>query len=53
VALDLVTMIGNVASERVAERAGFSLVEQIEKYQHVLDPARHRHVKRWMRGRDP
>jgi RimJ/RimL family protein N-acetyltransferase len=49
--LDLVTMIGNVASERVAERAGFSVVEEIEEYEHVLDPTRRHHVKRWVRRR--
>ena len=61
VAVDLVTMVGNVASERVAQKAGFQLVGETADY--VLGPEQRcpeqgypeqrYHVKRWvLRGGD-
>jgi RimJ/RimL family protein N-acetyltransferase len=46
-ALGLVTMVGNVASERVAEKGGFLLIEEVSDYVHPLAPKRRLHVKRW------
>ncbi len=46
-ALGLVTMIGNVASERVAQKGGFVMVEEISDYRHPFAPDRLFHVKRW------
>jgi RimJ/RimL family protein N-acetyltransferase len=46
-AVELVTMVGNVASERVAQKAGFSLVEEIPNYEHPSAPDRLYQVKRW------
>jgi RimJ/RimL family protein N-acetyltransferase len=45
----LVTMIGNVASEGVAEKAGFRMVEEITDYRHPFGPDRLYRVKRWTR----
>jgi RimJ/RimL family protein N-acetyltransferase len=47
--LELVTMMGNVASERVATNGGFRVVEEIPDYRHPLDPDHRHHVKRWQR----
>ncbi len=47
VAVGLVTMIGNVASERVAEKAGFRMVEELSDYRHPFGPDRRYRVKRW------
>ena len=47
--VELVTMMGNVASERVTTHAGFRVVEEIPDYQHPFDPDRRHHVKRWQR----
>ncbi|HTT86015.1 MAG TPA: GNAT family N-acetyltransferase [Acidimicrobiales bacterium] len=51
--VELVTMIGNVASERVAQKAGFAPVGEIADYEHPADPHRRFHVQRWQyrRGR--
>ena len=46
VTVDLVTMLGNVASERVAQKAGFQLVGEIADY--GLGPEQRYHVKRWV-----
>jgi RimJ/RimL family protein N-acetyltransferase len=43
----LVTMIGNVASERVAQKVGFVMVEEISDYRHPFGPDRLYQVKRW------
>jgi len=48
VTVELVTMIGNRASERVAEKSGFHVVEEIEDYEHTMAPDQHYHVKRWL-----
>jgi RimJ/RimL family protein N-acetyltransferase len=50
-AVQLVTIIGNVASERVAEKAGFHLVGTSDDYQvaGALDPDARYSVKRWVR----
>ena len=47
----LTTLEGNRASERVAEKSGFHLVEQISEYKFVgdRDPQASYEVKRWMR----
>lgn len=45
--VSLVTMVGNVASERVAQKVGFSMVGETSHYANPLAPDRHRHVKRW------
>jgi RimJ/RimL family protein N-acetyltransferase len=43
----LVTMVGNTASERVAAKVGFRMVEEIRSYEHPLAPDRRHHVRRW------
>jgi RimJ/RimL family protein N-acetyltransferase len=48
-AVELVTMVGNVASERVAHKAGFSVVEEIPRYEHRSTPGRVYRVKCWRR----
>jgi len=50
VAVELETMIGNVASERVAEKDGFRLVEEISDYEHPIATGNRFHVKRWAIG---
>jgi RimJ/RimL family protein N-acetyltransferase len=47
----LTTLEGNRASERVAEKNGFYLVEKISEYTPVVarDPQASYHLKRWMR----
>ncbi len=47
VAAGLVTMVGNTASERVASKVGFRMVEEIPSYQHPLAPDSRHHVRRW------
>jgi RimJ/RimL family protein N-acetyltransferase len=48
-AMELVTMTGNVASERVAQKAGFHMGEEITGYEHPTAPGRRHHVTRWRR----
>jgi len=48
-AVELVTMVGSGASERVAQKAGFSVVDEIPKYEHRSAPGRVYRVKRWQR----
>ncbi|HEY7948913.1 MAG TPA: GNAT family N-acetyltransferase [Acidimicrobiales bacterium] len=43
----LVTKIGNIASERVAQKAGFSVVGETAHYAHPEAPDEHLHVKKW------
>jgi RimJ/RimL family protein N-acetyltransferase len=50
VTVELDTMIGNVASERVAEKAGFHLVDEISDYEHPTATGQRFHVKRWAIG---
>jgi RimJ/RimL family protein N-acetyltransferase len=50
--IDLVTMIGNVASERVAQKAGYVLVTQEAAYSHPGTFGRAFEVKRWTKGMD-
>jgi RimJ/RimL family protein N-acetyltransferase len=49
-AIELMTVIGNVASERVAEKAGFVLSRTIEGYapRRALDPDATYEVRRWI-----
>jgi RimJ/RimL family protein N-acetyltransferase len=44
------TLLGNVASERVAEKAGFVLLGMVEDYAPpgALDPEARHDVKRWV-----
>jgi RimJ/RimL family protein N-acetyltransferase len=46
-AVELETMIGNVASERVAVKAGFRLVEEVSDYEHPIAKGKRFDVKRW------
>ena len=46
--LDLVTLLGNMASERVAQKAGFDFVEDLPHYVHPNAPDE-RGAKRWVR----
>jgi len=46
--VELVTMVGNVASERVAEKAGFEMVGEIADYEHPMGPEHRYHVRRWL-----
>jgi RimJ/RimL family protein N-acetyltransferase len=46
-AVELVTMVGNEASEGVAQKAGFSVVEETPNYEHPSAPGRFYQVKRW------
>lgn len=48
--LDLVTLVGNVASERVAQKAGFEFVEELPGYVHPNAPDE-RGAKHWMKRR--
>jgi RimJ/RimL family protein N-acetyltransferase len=45
--VELVTMVGNVTSQRVAQKAGFSLIEEIAKWEHRATPGRTYQVQRW------
>jgi RimJ/RimL family protein N-acetyltransferase len=47
--LELMTLIGNLASERVAEGAGFHCVAEIEDHRIPASPERVLHVKMWRR----
>jgi [ribosomal protein S5]-alanine N-acetyltransferase len=47
--VELVTIMGNVASECVATNGGFRVVQEIPDYRHPLDPDHRHHVKRWQR----
>jgi RimJ/RimL family protein N-acetyltransferase len=48
--LNLATMLGNVASERVAEKAGFSFIGTTSDYRPLQNPQRTYNVKLWVRG---
>jgi RimJ/RimL family protein N-acetyltransferase len=48
--INLVTMIGNVASERVAQKAGYLLAAQESSYSHPGSAGRTFEVKRWTRS---
>jgi RimJ/RimL family protein N-acetyltransferase len=48
VAVELVTMVGNVASERVSEKAGFEMVGELQDYEHPIGPEHRYHVRRWL-----
>jgi RimJ/RimL family protein N-acetyltransferase len=52
--VDLMTVVGNVASERVAAKAGFVLVDTIEDHVLVrsLDPDARYDLKHWVLHRD-
>lgn len=52
--VDLMTVVGNVASERVAAKGGFVLVDTIEDFKLVrsLDPDARYNVKHWLLRRD-
>jgi RimJ/RimL family protein N-acetyltransferase len=45
--VELQTMIGNRASERVAEKAGFDLIEIASDAAHPIADGQHFNVKRW------
>ena len=45
-------MIGNVASERVAEKGGYTFVKELADYVHPVDSVR-RNVKWWARVAPP
>jgi RimJ/RimL family protein N-acetyltransferase len=47
VSLHLHTMIGNVASERVADKAGYALVGEVTDYRPLNAPDQDAHVGRW------
>ena len=49
--IDLMTKIGNVASERVAEKAGFVVLGTIAQYEpaRAVDPDARHEVKHWIR----
>jgi RimJ/RimL family protein N-acetyltransferase len=47
--INLATMLGNVASERVAEKAGFSFVGETSDYSPRRNPDRTYSVKQWVR----
>jgi RimJ/RimL family protein N-acetyltransferase len=47
--LHLVTLLGNVRSERVAEKAGYRLVGEVTDYVHHRDRSATFQVKRWER----
>jgi RimJ/RimL family protein N-acetyltransferase len=52
--VELQTMIGNRASERVAEKAGFDLVATVSDAEHPLTGDQRFNVKRWaLRQPDP
>jgi RimJ/RimL family protein N-acetyltransferase len=48
--IHLVTKTGNVASERVAEKAGYRFVSEVTDYIHRSEPTRTLHVKQWVRS---
>jgi len=48
--IELKTVVGNVASERVAQKCGFQLVCVDDNYVHAGAPERHFHVKLWRRA---
>lgn len=48
VAIELTTKIGNTASERVAEKAGFHVVENLYDYEYPQVPGSRFQVKRWL-----
>jgi len=43
----LVTLVGNTASEKVAENARFDMVGEVTDYRHPSSPDSSRHVKVW------
>jgi len=47
--VSLATMLGNVASERVAEKAGFSFIGEISDFRPLRNPERTYSVKNWVR----
>jgi RimJ/RimL family protein N-acetyltransferase len=47
--ITLATMLGNVASERVAEKAGFTFIGEISDYRPPRNPDRYYSVKHWVR----
>jgi RimJ/RimL family protein N-acetyltransferase len=47
--LYLFTLIGNIASERVADKGGYRVIEELTDYRHPRDPAQSFHAKRWVR----
>jgi RimJ/RimL family protein N-acetyltransferase len=49
-AIELMTVVGNVASERVAEKAGFELTGTVDGYapRGALVPGSEYEVKRWV-----
>ncbi len=49
--LNLATMIGNVASERVAEKAGFSFISETSDFRPRPNAERTYSVKQWVRHR--
>ena len=50
--LELVTLLGNVASERVAEKAGYVMAEEMHDYVHPAKPDQPFRAKRWVRTSD-
>lgn len=50
--LELVTLLGNVPSERVAEKAGFEMVEEMTDYVHPAKPDARFRAKRWVKASD-
>lgn len=52
VELDLVTMIGNVASEKVATKVGFQMVAEVANHRIATAPERIFHVKKWKYPKD-
>jgi RimJ/RimL family protein N-acetyltransferase len=51
--LELVTKLGNVASERVAARAGYALAEEMSEYEHPESPGQTFPARRWVRTSTP
>jgi RimJ/RimL family protein N-acetyltransferase len=53
--IQLMTLPGNVASERVAEKAGFELIGTLDDYEpsRVVEPAARYRVNSWVRRSDP
>ncbi len=47
--VSLATMLGNVASERVAEKAGFSFIGETSDFRPPRNPERTYSVKQWVR----
>jgi RimJ/RimL family protein N-acetyltransferase len=47
VAIELVTQVGNVASERVAQKAGFQILGRDHDFQHPIASEQHFDVNRW------